>query len=295
LDPLGHHDKATLVERDNHDITISRQAELLDISRSSLYYKPAPISQENIDLMNLIDKIYTKCPFYGARQIKRVLKREHKIIISRPHVRRLMGVMGIEAIYPKPNLSKPDIQNQTYPYLLRNLTIDHPNQVWGTDITYIKLNHGFCYLVAIMDWYSRYVVAWELSNSLDIEFVLSNLKRALAINIPEIENSDQGSHFTSPQYTGILTENKVQISMDGRGRCMDNIFTERLWRNVKYENIYIKSYDNIIEARAGLTEYFGIYNNERPHSSLNDFTPAEVYFNKNINKLSLSFTNQVSG
>ena len=232
--------------------------------------------------MNLIDKIYTKCPFYGARQIKRVLKREHKIIVSRPHIRRLMGIMGIEAIYPKPNLSKPNIQNQTYPYLLRNLTIDHPNHVWGTDITYVKLNQGFCYLVAIMDWHSRYVVAWELSNSLDIEFVLSNLKKALTINIPEIENSDQGSHFTSPQYTGILKENNVQISMDGRGRCMDNIFTERLWRSVKCENIYIKSYNDIAEARAGLTEYFGIYNNERPHSSINDLTPAEVYFNKII-------------
>ncbi|MDO8444292.1 MAG: IS3 family transposase [bacterium] len=284
-----------MVERNNLDITISRQAELLDISRSSLYYQPVPMSQENIDLMNNIDKIYTKCPFYGARQIKRVLKREHKIIVSRPHVRRLMGLMGIEAIYPKPNLSKPNIQNQTYPYLLRNLTIDHPNQVWGTDITYVKLNHGFCYLVAIMDWYSRYVVAWELSSSLDIEFVISNLKKALVINIPEIENSDQGSHFTSIQYTNILIENNVQISMDGRGRCMDNIFTERLWRNVKYENIYIKSYNTAEEARTGLTEYFEIYNNERPHSRLNELTPAEVYFNKNINKLSLSFTNQVSG
>ena len=230
--------------------------------------------------MNLIDKIYTKCPFYGARQIKRVLKREHKIIVSRPHIRRLMNLMGIEAIYPKPNLSKKNIQNPTYPYLLRNLTINHPNQVWGTDITYIKLNQGFCYLVAIMDWYSRYVVAWELSNGLDIEFVIRNLKKALIINIPEIENSDQGSHFTSSQYTSILLENKVKISMDGRGRCMDNIFTERLWRSVKYENIYIKSYNNVTEARDGLTEYFKIYNNERPHSSLNDLTPGEVYFNK---------------
>jgi len=232
--------------------------------------------------MNLIDKIYTKCPFYGARQIKRVLKREHKIIASRSHIRRLMKMMGLEAIYPKPNLSKKNIQNPTYPYLLRNLTIDHPNQVWGTDITYIKLSHGFCYLVAIMDWFSRYVVAWELSNSLEIEFVVRNLKKALEINIPEIENSDQGSHFTSPQYTSVLKENNVQISMDGRGRCMDNIFTERLWRSVKYENIYIKSYSHVAEARAGLVEYFEIYNNERPHSSLKDHTPAEVYFNKII-------------
>jgi len=269
-----------LIEKDNPKISIKLQAELLNLSRSSVYYRPAPISQKDIDLMNLIDKIYTRCPFYGARQIKRVLKRDHKIIASRPHIRRLMKIMGLEAIYPKPNLSKPNIQNPTYPYLLRNLTIDHPNQVWGTDITYIKLSQGFCYLVAIMDWFSRYVIAWEVSSSLDIEFVIRNLKNALKINISEIENSDQGSHFTSLRYTVILLENKVKISMDGRGRCMDNIFTERLWRSVKYENIYIKSYSNIQEARLGLEEYFNIYNNERPHSSLNDRTPAEVYFNK---------------
>jgi putative transposase len=280
LSPLTHDEKTELTEKVNSDISLSRQAELLGVSRSSLYYQPVPISQADIELMNLIDRIYTKCPFYGARQIKRVLKREDKIVASRPHIRRLMRLMGIEAIYPKPNLSKKNIQNPSYPYLLRNLTIDHPNQVWGTDITYVKLNQGFCYLVAIMDWYSRYVVAWELSNGLDIEFVIRNLKNALTVNIPEIENSDQGSHFTSSQYTKILLENKVQISMDGRGRCMDNIFTERLWRSVKYENIYIKSYDDAAEARAGLTEYFNIYNNERPHSSLNDSTPAEVYFNK---------------
>lgn len=229
--------------------------------------------------MNLIDRIYTKCPFYGARQIKRVLSREDKIIASRPHIRRLMGLMGIEAICPKPNLSKRSTQNPLYPYLLRDVPIDRPDQVWGTDITYIKLNQGFCYLVAIMDWFSRYVVAWELSNSLDSEFVIRNLKNALAISIPETQNSDQGSHFTSPKYTSILEENKVQISMDGRGRCMDNIFTERLWRSVKYENIYLKSYNDVAEVRTGLSEYFEIYNHERPHSSLNDLTPAEVYFN----------------
>jgi putative transposase len=281
-DHLTHHEKITLIEKGNPKVSVKLQAEALNISRSSLYYKPVPISREDIDLMNLIDKIYTKCPFYGARQIKRVLKREHKIIVSRSHIRRLMKQMGLEAIYPKPNLSKKNIQNPTYPYLLRNLTIDHPNQVWGTDITYIRLNQGFCYLVAIMDWYSRYVVAWELSNSLDIEFVIRNLNNALKIAVPEIENSDQGSHFTSSQRTSILKENDIKISMDGRGRCMDNIFTERLWRSVKYENVYIKSYNNIAETRAGLTEYFEIYNNERPHSSLDDLTPVEVYFNKII-------------
>ncbi len=281
-DHLTHHEKIALVEKGNSKVSIRLQAEALNISRSSLYYKPAPISKKDIDLMNLIDNIYTKSPFYGARQIKRVLRRDHKFIASRPHVRRLMRQMGLEAIYPKPNLSRKNIQNPTYSYLLRNLTINHPNQVWGTDITYVKLSHGFCYLVAIMDWYSRYVVAWELSNSLDIEFVLSNLQKALEINIPEIENSDQGSHFTSPRYTGLLKEKNVKISMDGRGRCMDNIFTERLWRTVKYENIYIKSYSNVAEARVGISEYIDFYNDERPHSSLNDLTPREVYFNKII-------------
>ena len=280
MNPLDHREKIALVERDNPDVSLSRQAELTGVSRSSLYYQPVPISQEDIDLMNLIDRIYTKCPFFGARKIKRELEKKHQTIVSRPHVSRLMKVMGIEAIYPKPNLSRDDKQNPKYPYLLRNLTINHPNQVWGTDITYIKLNQGFCYLVAIIDWFSRYVISWELSNSLEIDFVLNNLKKALAISIPEICNSDQGSHFTSPQHTNILIENNVQISMDGRGRCMDNIFTERLWRSVKYENIYIKSYNNPMEARLGLNEYFNFYNNERSHQSLDYLTPAEVYFNK---------------
>lgn len=234
--------------------------------------------------MNLIDQIYTEFPYYGSRRIRYELRKFHKLIVNRKRIRRLMRLMGIEAIYPraKRNLSDPDGQHAKYPYLLRNLTIERPNHVWGTDITYIKLNQGFCYLVAIMDWFSRYVVAWELSNSLEIEFVLNNLKKALAINIPEIENSDQGSHFTSPQYISILEENNVQISMDGIGRCMDNIFTERLWRSVKYEDIYIKSYNSIPEARIGLTDYLDKYNNRRPHQSLNDLTPAEVYFNKII-------------
>ena len=283
MDPLKHREKAALIERDNPDVTLFRQAELLDISRSSLYYKPVPISQEDIDLMNVIDKIYTKCPFYGARRIKKILRRDYKIIVSRPHISRLMKVMSIEAIYPKPNLSRSDNQNQTYPYLLRDLTIDRPNHVWGTDITYVKLNKGFAYLVAIIDWYSRYVVAWEICNNLEIDFVLENIRKALKVGKPEIHNSDQGSHFTSPQYTDILQSENIKISMDGKGRCMDNIFIERLWRSVKYENIYIKSYNNIQEAKAGLTEYFELYNNYSPHSSLGDRTPAEVYFNKIIN------------
>lgn len=234
--------------------------------------------------MNLIDNIYTESPFYGSRKIREVLKREHREIVNRKHIQRLMREMGIEAIYPKSkfSLSDPDSTHKKYPYLLRNLSINRPNQVWGTDITYLKLNQGFAYLVAIMDWFSRYVIAWEVSNSLEIEFVLRNLGNALKIATPDIYNSDQGSHFTSPQHTDILAERKVQISMDGRGRCMDNIFTERLWRNVKYEDIYIKSYNNPLEARLGLADYFSKYNNRRPHQSLNYMTPAEVYFNKII-------------
>jgi putative transposase len=272
-----------MVEKEGADISISRQAALLNISRGSIYYQPVEVSEEDINLMNLIDQIYTKYPFYGARRIKKALKRKYQLEVNRKHVSRLMKEMGIEAIYPKQNTSKPDNQNRIYPYLLRNLTINRPNQVWGTDITYIKLEHGFCYLVAIIDWYSRYVVAWELSGSLEIEFVLRNLEKALRLAKPEIYNSDQGSHFTSPKHTEILTQQNIQISMDGRGRCMDNIFTERLWRTVKYENVYLKSYQNLQEAREGLTEYFHFYNHERMHSSLNDATPAEVYFNNSIN------------
>lgn len=192
--------------------------------------------------------------------------------------------MGIEAIYPKKkyHLSDPDNLHKKYPYLLRNFTTIRPNQVWGTDITYLKLNHGFAYLTAIMDWFSRYVVAWDVSNSLEIGFVVQNLQSALKINIPEIHNSDQGSHFTSSQYTNTLEQNNIQISMDGRGRCMDNIFTERLWRSVKYEDIYIKSYNNAQEAKIGLRDYFNKYNNRRPHQGLGNLTPAEVYFNKII-------------
>lgn len=232
--------------------------------------------------MNLIDKIYTEFPYYGSRRIKYELEKSDKIIANRKHIQRLMREMGIEAIYPKKkyNLSNLDNLHKKYPYLLRNFTINRPNQVWGADITYLKLNRGFAYMVAIMDWFSRYVIAWKVSDNLEIGFVIQNLQSALATGIPDIHNSDQGSHFTSPQYTGMLEQKEIQISMDGRGRCMDNIFTERLWRSVKYEDIYIKSYDNSCEARIGLEDYFYKYNNRRPHQSLNNQTPAEVYFNK---------------
>jgi len=258
-----------------------RQTSLLDISRSSVYYTPAA-DPESIRIMHAIDAIFTECPFYGSRKIRWALENTHQIRICRQHVQRLMRLMGLSAIYakPKPPTSAPDALHRKFPYLLRKVPILRPNQVWGTDITYIRLEKGFCYLVALLDWYSRYVISWQLSETLDIDFCLENLQRALAVRIPEMHNSDQGSHFTSPQYTDLLAGKNVQISMDGRGRCMDNIFTERLWRTVKYENVFLSSYANIHAARTGLDAYFPFYNTKRPHQSLDYRTPAELYFQK---------------
>lgn len=230
--------------------------------------------------MHAIDAIYTKCPFYGSRRIQYDLKTLYGLFACREHIARLMHIMGIEAIYPKPKreyTSQPCEKHPAYPYLLKHLIITHPNQVWGTDITYVRLTKGFCYLVALLDWYSRYVIAWRLSETLQEQFCLDNLNTALTIGVPGVHNSDQGSHFTSPQYTDVLKEHEIQISMDGKGRCMDNIFTERLWRTVKYENIYLRSYENSDNARKGLAEYFTFYNTQRPHSSLGMKTPYEVY------------------
>ncbi|KKQ46914.1 MAG: Integrase catalytic subunit [Parcubacteria group bacterium GW2011_GWA1_42_7] len=228
--------------------------------------------------MNAIDKIYTDLPFYGSRRIQWELGQNHKIQVCRQHVQRLMRMMGIEAVYPKKNTSRENILHAKYPYLLKNITASVINQIWGTDITYIKLECGFAFLAAIIDWYSRYVVAWKLSPTLEMDFCVENLKTALKFATPQIHNSDQGSHFTSPRYTGILSEKEIQISMDGRGRCMDNIFTERLWRTVKYENVYMASYANFAQANAGLKTYFNFYNNQRPHSSLRNQTPSQIYF-----------------
>jgi putative transposase len=238
------------------------------------------VNEKDIRIMTLIDKIYTEFPFYGSRRIRYELKTEYHVAIARDHVRRLLGVMGIEAIYPqsKPNTSQPNEQHRKYPYLLKALSIIRPNQVWGTDITYVKLETGWCYLIAFIDWFSRYVISWELSPTLEIPFCLSALDRALNIATPEINNSDQGSHFTSEQFIQPLLDRNVKVSMDGRGRCMDNIFTERLWRTVKYENVYLKSYQTVGEANAGLTDYFQFYNTKRPHQALNYRTPSTVYF-----------------
>lgn len=228
--------------------------------------------------MNVIDQIYTELPFYGSRRIQWQLKEKYGIDICRQYIRRLMRLLGIETIYPKKNTSQSNILHTKYPYLLKNIIATFVNHIWGTDITYIKLETGFCYLVAIIDWYSRYVIAWKLSPILEMDFCLENLQAALKTTTPQIHNSDQGSHFTSPRYTDLLCEKEIQISMDGRGRCMDNIFTERLWRTVKYENVYLASYANFQEANAGLKTYFHFYNTLRPHSSLQNQTPAQVYF-----------------
>lgn len=266
-----------LIDKNHSLISLKRQAELLGLSRASLYYQPKAEDPETLKVLRRIDEIFTKCPFYGSRKIKAQLKREG-FKVNRKRVKRLMGILGIEAIYPKPNLSLNGKAHLVFPYLLKGLEITRPNQVWGTDITYIRLNGGFVYLVAVMDWYSRFVVSWEVSLNLDTQFVLDCLKKAFLVGIPEIINSDQGVQFTNGEYINLVTGKGIQISMDHRGRCFDNIFTERLWRNVKYEEVYLKEYASPKEAIKNLNEYFDFYDYDRPHQSLGDQTPAEVYF-----------------
>ena len=281
---MSYRERLALANKAHPSISLLRQAELLAVSRSSLYYRPT-VNPEDLAIMNAIDEIFTKCPFYGHRKIRKDLQSDYGIQIGRKRTARLMKNMGLEAIYPKKkwHLSDPDKNTRKFPYLLSGLPIIGSNQVWGTDITYVKLLKGFAYLVAIIDWFSRYVVSWELSETLEIEFCLNNLKRALNAGAPEIHNSDQGSHFTSRQYIDILNRREtIKISMDGRGRCMDNIFTERLWRTVKYENIYLNEYRDIGEANQGLSEYFKFYNEKRKHQSLDYMTPAQIYFAKQI-------------
>ncbi len=267
-----------MVERENTELSLSIQAELLGLSRSSLYYVPVPPSPEELHIKRRIDEIYTAHPFYGSRKILAVLRRE--MSINRKAVQRHMREMGLAAIHPGPNLSRRAQQHAIFPYLLRGLAITRLNQVWGIDITYIRLRGGWMYLVAVLDWFSRYVVSWSLDQSLAMGFVLEAVRNALAQATPVIWNSDQGSHFTSPQYTDLLLAANVQISMAGRGRALDNVFTERLWRSVKYEEVYLHDYASPRQARAGLTRYFHFYNHERPHQALGYQTPTEVYFQK---------------
>lgn len=268
-----------LLEFIGKELPISVQTELLGINRTSIYYKPVPPSKEEIAVKHKIDAIYTAWPCFGYRRIWARLNTEN-YKISPITVLNYMREMGISAIYPGPNTSKRNTENKVYPYLLRNIQATHPNHIWGTDITYIRLKNGWMYLSAYMDWYSRYVISWELSQTLEIDFVLNALNSGLQIAKPEILNSDQGSHYTSPKHTEPLLALGVKISMDGRGRCMDNIFTERLWRSVKYENVYINNYEMPRECRTGIGGYFEGYNNYRPHQSLGYNTPSDVYFGK---------------
>lgn len=278
-------EKIKLIDRNHLEISIRKQCALLQLNRSDLYYLRKPeISLKDKMVMDEIDKIYTKCPYYGWPRITKQLKR-NGFAINHKRVYRLMKIMGIEAIFPKRNLSKPGKDHEVFPYLLDNIIIKFPNQVWGTDITYVRLKKEWLYLVAIMDWYSRYILAWELSDSLNEWFCCEALKRALRLAIPNIHNSDQGVQFTSDGYLNILKQHpEISISMDHRGRVFDNIFNERLWRTIKYEEVYLKSYETPNEAHQSISDYIRFYNEERLHQSLNYQTPAEVYFSKNIKK-----------
>ena len=248
----------------------------MGLARSSWYYKPVPEDPDDLRLMRLIDEQYTRTPFYGVRRMAFWLGSIGERV-NKKRVRRLMRKMGLEALYPKPNLSRANTQHKKYPYLLRGLEITRPNQVWGADITYIRLTEGFVYLVAILDWFSRYVVSWGVSVTLDGSFCLEALEQALCVGRPEIFNSDQGVQFTCVDFTGRLELEKIRISMDGRGRALDNVFTERLWWSVKYEEVYLKDYGTPPVAVRNLGGYFGFYNEERPHQALGYKTPAEIY------------------
>ena len=265
-----------MVERDESALPLKMQAELLGLSRSGLYYRPATVSVEEVAVKHRIDEIYTQYPFYGSRRVTVQLQRE-EVVINRKAVQRHMREMGIAGVCPGPNLSKRRLEHRIYPYLLGNIRASYPNHVWGIDITYIRLRGGWMYLVAILDWFSRYVLSWELDQRLEMEFVLDAVDRALAKARPMIWNSDQGSHFTSAQYTKRLADAGIAISMDGKGRAIDNVFTERLWRTIKYEEVYLKDYGNPREARQSLGRYLEFYNHERPHQSLKYRTPAELF------------------
>jgi putative transposase len=274
--PPSAEDRRPLVEVDHPDLSVRRQCELLGLNRSTLYYEPTGATPEDLRLMRLIDEQYTACPFYGSRRMTQWLTRRGEEV-NRKRVQRLMRTMGLEAIYPKPRLSAAGRGHKIYPYLLRGVTIERPDQVWSTDITYVPLPSGFMYLAAVLDWYSRYVIAWRLSNTLDGGFCLEMLEDALRTGCPEVFNTDQGVQFTAEAFTGRLLSAGVAVSMDGRGRALDNVFVERLWRTVKYEDIYIRGYEAVSELQRGLARYFAFYNRERLHQSLGYETPAVVY------------------
>jgi putative transposase len=264
------------IEGDHPELTVTRQCELLGLARSSRYYAALPTDASDEVLMRLLDRQYTATPFYGVRRMTAFLRREGQPINPK-RVRRLLRLMGLEAIYPRPRTSVKSPENKVYPYLLADLVIDQVDQVWCADITYLPMRRGWLYLVAVMDWFSRCVLAWEASVTLDASFCVEALTRALELGTPGIFNTDQGSQFSSAGFTGLLQEAGIAISMDGRGRAFDNIFIERLWRSVKYEEVYLRDYQTPAEAQLSLRRYFKFYNHQRPHQALDYRTPAEVY------------------
>ena len=263
----------------NHPLPISKQAKIIGISRGSVYYRPRPISEQDQKLMKKIDRLHLEYPFAGSRMLRDFL-RQDRIKVGRKHVATLMKRMGIEALYRKPRTTKPGAGHKIYPYLLRNLPIDRPNQIWAMDITYIPMARGFVYLAVVLDWYTRRVLSWKVSITMDVHFCLEAVEEAISrYGTPEIMNTDQGSQFTSQAFTGLLKEHRIKISMDGKGSWRDNVFIERLWRSVKYEDIYLRAYSSVSEVKTGLSRYFNFYNSRRPHSSLDGQTPDQVYFN----------------
>ena len=267
-----------MVDAHHPTLSIRRQCQLLDLNRATFYRPPASESALNLALMRLIDREYTDAPFYGYRRMTARLNNAYGYAVNPKRVARLMQTMGLQAVYPRPRTSLSDAQHRKYPYLLRGLTIERPNQVWAADITYVPLPQGFMYLVAVLDWFSRFVLAWQLSNTLDGAFCLAALRRALQDGQPDIFNTDQGVQFTAQAFVSELEAARIRVSMDGRGRFVDNIFVERLWRTVKYEDIYLNGYASVPALAAGLDDYFQLYNYQRPHQSLGYRTPADVHF-----------------
>ena len=267
-----------MVQRDHPELSISRQCKLVNLSRSAFYYTPVGVDAKTLAMMKEIDRVFTKYPFFGSRQIAAYLRREG-IVVGRHRVRRLMAKMGLEAVYKRPRTSQPHPQHPVFPYLLRKMVIDRPNQVWCADITFVPVRNGFLYLVAIMDWATRHVLAWRLSNTMDASFCVEALNEALArYGKPELFNTDQGSQFTSFDFTGVLKGAEITISMDGRGRVMDNIFIERLWRSLKYEAVYLHELQDGFQAKRVIKDWIGFYNSERPHTALDKRSPDDAFF-----------------
>jgi putative transposase len=282
---MSREERLLMLEKNHPEIALKEQAELLEVSYSSLFYKPVPPTERELAIKRRIDEVYTAHPYYGSRKILDVLRPEFGV--ARPTIQRYMREMGLFALVPGPHTSKPAPEHQIFPYLLRNVTAENPNEIWGIDITYIRLSHSWLYLTAVLDWYSRYILSWALSQTLALDFVLNAVDNALLQATPKIWNSDQGSHFTSPQYIQRLQNAGVQVSMDGRGRARDNIFTERLWRTIKYEEVYVHDYASPKEAYRQLASYIYFYNFERPHQALDYKTPAQLFgtvIDCNLNK-----------